>query len=99
VVEETRRKPINDLGMSKLKAEQVVEGYLESLKRHGDGALHAVVLRPSSVYGGESDHEERMVPSFITRGLSHLPIQVVGGEQMVSTSCLEILLLGHSRVL
>lgn len=75
---------IDPLGTSKLKAENVVRHHLDDLaSRKAAGALHAISLRMSTVYGSLYDHADRMVPSIVTQALTNQVIQVVGGEQKV----------------
>lgn len=72
------------LGTSKLKAENVIRHHIDNLAtRKAPGALHAVSLRMSTVYGSVFDHVDRMVPSIVTQALNHQVIQVVGGRQKV----------------
>ena len=77
--------PSNIYGETKLKAERVIEGFMEGLEREGEGeGLQAIALRLSNVYGGEKDHRERLVPAITAQAISHRPIQMVGGDQFVS---------------
>ena len=88
-------KSVNLHGTTKLAAEKVLETHLEAVKKKlgkesdkwwkwgRGGALHAVVLRLSNVYGSVYDHVERLVPSVTTQALSHQVIQISGGHQHV----------------
>ena len=79
--------PSNIYGETKLRAERVIEGFMEGLEREGEGeGLQAIALRLSNVYGGEKDHRERLVPAITAQAISHRPIQMVGGDQFVSLS-------------
>ena len=91
-------KPANTYAATKLAAEKVLETHLEAIKKklkkgganwwklRRGGALHAVALRLSNVYGSVYDHVDRLVPSITTQALSHQVIQISGGHQHVRLS-------------
>lgn len=88
VTEDTPHHPANVYGASKAKAEDEIERHIFQRKDRGDGSgiapLHAIALRISNVYGGRSDHRERLIPAIMTNALAHRTIQIVGGAQDVS---------------
>jgi nucleoside-diphosphate-sugar epimerase len=87
VHESSPREAANVYGISKAKAEEVVERRIRRLRWTLRGSkLHAIALRLSNVYGGEFDHHERLVPGMMTRAIAHRPIQIVGGKQEVSAT-------------
>lgn len=89
VVENSDKLPANVYGESKLRAEKVVKRFLEKVKNdQSAGSLYTIALRLSNVYGGAFDHVERLIPSIVTQALSHQVIQIVGGQQHVSTDLL-----------
>ncbi|KAG9010852.1 hypothetical protein FRB90_007583 [Tulasnella sp. 427] len=82
VEENSEKVPANVYGESKLRAEKVVERFLERVKNDkSTGSIYAIALRLSNVYGGAFDHVERLIPSIVTQALSHQVIQIVGGQQ------------------
>jgi nucleoside-diphosphate-sugar epimerase len=87
VHESSSREAANVYGISKAKAEEVIERRVRKLRWSLRGSkLRAIALRLSNVYGGEFDHHERLVPGMMTRAIAHRPIQIVGGKQDVSES-------------
>ncbi|KAG9049637.1 hypothetical protein FS837_009727, partial [Tulasnella sp. UAMH 9824] len=82
--ENSNKVPQNAYGESKLRAEQVVERYVEGVqKEKGAGSLYAINLRLATIYGGAFDIVERLVPSLVTQAIAHQVIQIEGGEQQL----------------
>ncbi len=81
-IRESAGPPTDVYGATMVAAEKLVEEYLMGTSA-STGRIHAAALRLSNVYGGLYDHIERLVPSIATQALSHLVIQVFGGEQHV----------------
>lgn len=78
VVDETSvQNPHNVYGASKAFAETYVRQHVE----HG---YRAVVLRLSNVYGSWEDNLNRLVPNFVCRAIAGMPLQIVGGAQMMN---------------
>ena len=86
VTEDTPHNPANVYGASKAKAENEIERYIieRNGREEGSPPFHALALRISNVYGGRSDHRERLIPAIMTNALAHRTIQIVGGAQDVS---------------
>ena len=82
--EDAPTKPLSVYGASKLAAERVVETRVRNIGSSSVvGALHAISLRLSNVYGGSFDHEDRLVPAITTQALWNQVIQVSGDQQIV----------------
>lgn len=77
---------VDTLASSKLKAEDALRRHLDELATEkAPGALHAVSLRMSTVYGSVYDHVDRLVPSIVGQALTNQAIQIAGGQQTVWT--------------
>ncbi|KAG8905441.1 hypothetical protein FRC00_013256, partial [Tulasnella sp. 408] len=82
--ETSHKVPRNAYGESKLRAEQVVERYVEGVQgNESAGSLYAINLRLATVYGGAFDIVERLVPSLVNQAIAHQVIQIEGGEQQL----------------
>ncbi|KAG8922719.1 hypothetical protein FRC00_007115, partial [Tulasnella sp. 408] len=80
----SHKVPQNAFEESKLRAEQVVERYVEGVQKDdGGGSLYAINLRLATVYGGAFDIVERLVPSLVNQAIAHQVIQIEGGEQQL----------------
>jgi UDP-glucose 4-epimerase len=86
VPESAPHKPANVYGASKAAAEDALSAHIRNVTDSGDKDLNAIFLRFSNVYGSSADHRERLIPAIMTNALAQRPIQMVGGDQDVSTS-------------
>ncbi len=85
VEEEAPHDPANVYGKSKAEAEDVITGHIAEATKAGT-KINAIMLRLSNVYGSAKDHPERLIPAIMRNALSNRPIQMVGGDQDVSSS-------------
>jgi len=65
--------PINVYGKTKLYAEQIINNSKEK-------GLKAATLRFSNVYGGQSDHFDRVIPLFMSSAANSNPIYIAGKD-------------------
>ncbi|MFZ4687950.1 MAG: NAD-dependent epimerase/dehydratase family protein [Polymorphobacter sp.] len=74
--DDTPVAPINVYGASKAAAEALV---LQS-------GITAAVVRFSTVYGGDNDHHDRVIPAFIGAARAGQPLRVNGADVMVDAT-------------
>ncbi|KAK7031516.1 glycosyltransferase family 47 protein [Favolaschia claudopus] len=94
--------PSTVYGLSKLKAEQVLQRYARRVNSLNKRSFHAVILRLSSVYGSINDHKDRLVTALVSRGLIHQTVQIIGGEQQLDflyiDDCVDAFMLAIFRL-
>ncbi len=71
--------PTTALGRTKVEAEKMVTDHQAELTELGIPS-NILVLRPSLVYGGDYDFDDRLLPGLVLNALSDLPLQVIGGD-------------------
>ncbi|KAJ7130037.1 hypothetical protein C8R43DRAFT_667947 [Mycena crocata] len=94
--------PLTVYGISKLKAEQVLQGHAHHVDTFSQRSFQAVVLRMSSVYGSLYDHKDRLVSTLVSRALAHQTLQIIGGEQEIDflyiDDCVNAFILAATRL-
>jgi len=68
-------QPISVYGQSKAEGERLVEVARKS-------GLNAISVRLANVYGSETDHPERVIPSFIRAATIGRPLQIHGSKRV-----------------
>jgi nucleoside-diphosphate-sugar epimerase len=71
VTEETKLRPVNVYGRSKVEGERLVE-------RAREAGLRACTIRLSNVFGSVSDHADRVVPAFVRAAVQGGELRVDG---------------------
>ncbi len=75
VCEDAGFHPVNVYGYAK------VAGEMECLYARSLG-IQTAVVRFSNVYGGENDHDDRVIPAFVRASLLNEPLRVEGSENI-----------------
>ncbi|KAG8922720.1 hypothetical protein FRC00_007116 [Tulasnella sp. 408] len=80
----SEKVPQNAYVESKLRAEQVVDRYVEGIQKEKNaGSLYVIDLRPATVYGESFDIVEKLVPSLVNQAIAHQVIRIEGGERQL----------------
>lgn len=92
VKEEVGLSPINTYGFSKVIGEmEILQARCLDLK--------TAIVRFSSVYGGENDHPDRVIPAFINQALTSQPLRIDGTESTFDFTHVEDLVSGLIKLI